>query len=226
MRSLTAAQPAPTLTAIGAQRLWLFDTDPGLTIGEPVLLASTGEEPTEERRYETGKSVTSAEFLILDGRLIDLCNEEAHPLPLSSVVGGAVVAAVLPVVPNVVSPFGTNEPHAGEDRVFIGMNGCWRTNPAGGPPLNLSDQLAYVTPQPGQWAVLLEDAQPTTSRCPECWGSGHHDNGGCLDLACQGACIHCGSNEDEPCRDDCSGLNCPRCSGSGSCPPYPEGESR
>jgi hypothetical protein len=40
----------------------------------------------------------------------------------------------------------------------------------GGTPIDIADQLPYGDFTPGRWAWLLEDAQPTTERCPYCMG--------------------------------------------------------
>lgn len=44
-----------------------------------------------------------------------------------------------------------------------------------GPPewRDVSDQLPFGDFTPGRYAWLLGDVQPTTSRCPRCWGSGY-----------------------------------------------------
>lgn len=36
----------------------------------------------------------------------------------------------------------------------------------------VEDQRAYGDFTPGRWAWILEDAKPTTARCPACWGWG------------------------------------------------------
>jgi hypothetical protein len=68
------------------------------------------------------------------------------------------------------------EPHAGKPRVFVhrGTRGAelWRTNPAGGSPIDVTDQLPFGDFTPGRYAWLLGDVKPTTERCPRCWGWG------------------------------------------------------
>ncbi|HET7325996.1 MAG TPA: hypothetical protein VFJ14_01785 [Nocardioidaceae bacterium] len=44
-------------------------------------------------------------------------------------------------------------------------------SPGTGAGTDISDQLPYGDFRPGRWAWLLEDVQPTTERCPACWGS-------------------------------------------------------
>lgn len=63
----------------------------------------------------------------------------------------------------------------------------------GGRAFEVSDQLPYGDFAPGRFAWLLDDVEPTTERCPECWGEVAHpieENRGCWCSTCggDGAC--------------------------------------
>lgn len=119
-------------------------------------------------------------------------------LPLGAVVGSGVVAACYPIV-----GYGTDRDHGGRrvivagDRLF-----CQTSHDPGVSPDDISDQLPYGDFTPGRFAWLIEDAAPTTERCPWCWGIGKR-----LDV---------GWPHGFP-----TLTPCPVCKGAGRCEPIP-----
>lgn len=73
---------------------------------------------------------------------------------------------------------------------------------------DVTDQWHYGDFRPGWWAWLLDDIEPTTERCPACWGE--------EEVRCV---VH--SAMDEACAICWIGQPCPTCEGDGSCPPIP-----
>jgi len=84
--------------------------------------------------------------------------EEPHDLPLGAIVATAVVADALPMVDPFAHP--GPDPWDGRDRIFVGSrDGLLRTNPRGGPPLNIDRETDLGDYRPGRWGWLLSDVQ-------------------------------------------------------------------
>lgn len=77
------------------------------------------------------------------------------------------------------------------------------------------DQLPFADFTPGRWALLLDDARPTTAPngCPACGGIPHELTTGTH------SCLHPGCTDIYNIDGTHGGPPCPTCSGSGSCPP-------
>ncbi len=129
-----------------------------------------------------------------------------RPVPLGCVVGSAVLRACVPMVYD----DGCNFLSWMTDEMR--ETGCLAIDPAApseGTPLHeltwwqpddevgvsmwseaVGDQLPFGVFEPGRWAWMLDDAAPTTDRCPMCWGRGHAptaDGLGMIDCCCDGA---------------------------------------
>lgn len=151
------------------------------------------------------------------------------PLPLGAIVGSCRVTASLPIVER--NDMRHNEPP------FITINtptealSLWHDEDHPTPWERIDDQLPYGDFTPGMHTWILEDAAPTTDRCPWCWGTGKR----------VGSCGHCrdrrviqvgpaptvnyGHGYSYPC-PECStpegkAKPCPVCDGVGRCDPIP-----
>lgn len=157
----TRSWPCP-LAVIG-QRIAIHATK-----REPKHLSCVGEWSMHTSYYTGGLPQMRRLGSVVNGEL----RPDGHELglvvdlPLGAIVGSAVIAASLPIV-----TLGTDD-HDGEDRIFGGGPQLWRTNIRGGPAIEISDQSPYGDFTPGRWAWIIEDAAPTTERCPWCWGNG------------------------------------------------------
>lgn len=93
-------------------------------------------------------------------------------LPLGAIVATARLVDCLPIV-----EYDSDDPRPVPDPPLVQRDGHHVWLDTSGPNtweydgVNISDQLPYGDFQPGRWAWLLEDVQPTTERCPWCWGS-------------------------------------------------------
>lgn len=211
MKSLTTHQPHATLGSLGVQRLFLFDERPGLEVGDRVVLISTDVAPDWDDVEAFNDRLNPAGFEVThDGHHWHLAvrddevetgftlgdwtsdNTTFHRLPLASLCGTAVVEAVLPVTD--IADAYASDMERGLVTVDPRTSRLWVHRGGGALGRSMADQLAYVQPIPGQFALLLGDAKPTTDRCPTCWGNGAYDS-------CYG---------------------CPTCDGSGTCPPLPQ----
>lgn len=72
---------------------------------------------------------------------------------------------------------------------------------------DVTDQQPYGDFTPGRYAWILEDAKPTTERCPACWGYGWIDE--------TPADVQPRRQLERPCPLDCEGID------TTGCPPIP-----
>ena len=128
----------------------------------------------------------------------------AVALPLGAVVGSAVLAACVPIV--------EGAEHSGFEHLAVQHGELWHCVPPDHlrryRSLNVADQLPFGDFRPGRWAWLLADAEPTTERCPWCWGSGD-DPASSWDII-----------DERPVDEDLR-LPCGVCDGEGRCAPIP-----
>lgn len=102
-------------------------------------------------------------------------------LPLGAIVATCEVVDVVPIVgPDDVLPPDNDHglivaPAPSSPRTTLtlfGGNDWWGDQPS--TERDLSDQRPYGDFSPGRYAWLLDDVQPTTERCPACWGEGDY----------------------------------------------------
>jgi hypothetical protein len=123
--------------------------------------------------------------------------DRIDPLPLGAVVGSAVLTDCVPIVAALPAQDTWREPWkvvvAPPDSGLLHLH-WWRG--FGSAEGNWLDQRPYGDFTPGRWALLLEDAKPTTERCPWCWGE--------AEVPCQAhsirndACFACWNGEPCP----------------------------
>lgn len=101
MKALTIRQPWASLIGLGVKTI---ETRSWTTRYRGPLAIHAGKRPPEpDLRLGPGGPVVAEEWLV-DGdgpeapRLLDLCNELAHPLPLGAIVATATLADVVPMV--------------------------------------------------------------------------------------------------------------------------------
>lgn len=150
---------------------------PPAVIGERLAFHATQTEPWHalSQGDHIGKWRVKEDDDGFYGYPIDADAVPVTRLPLGAIVGSGVVTASLPIYP---APTGPDEP----DHPWVGFLGpssrilaCWQVDKHFPPLLSwrdVSDQLPYGDFTPGRFAWIIEDAAPTTERCPWCWGEG------------------------------------------------------
>lgn len=156
--TLTLWQPWASLTAIGAKRI------------ETRSWRTSYRGPIA---IHAGKTKASADEIGMEpwGPLLDPANPgmlraEVRPLPLGAIVATARLVDCLPILPE------ADDYSDGRACIesYAGLLRQWGEDAESFE--DISDQLPYGDFTPGRWAWLLEDVQPTTERCPACWGEG------------------------------------------------------
>lgn len=168
MRALTIRQPLASLIALGVKhietRSWCA---PQSLIGQTIAIhAGKHKPPTSTRHGQIG----NYRFDRYDDEWYIGSRSGGGPkvyLPLGAVVATATLADCLPMVDYAEEGRRPN-PWNGRHRLWpnVRPGELWRTNPAGGSALDVSDQLPYGDFAPGRWAWMLTNVQPTTERCP------------------------------------------------------------
>lgn len=185
MRAIILHQPYATLVALGVKHWETRGAPPngsmrpagargmpglGIEPGERIAIAAGLRPPGDgmevgEWQVESWRDAPHAPCLVQRGDTAG--RGQVHDLPLGRVVCTAVVAEALPIV-DVVIPPGLPPTLAdapvwnGRHRVFVGggrSGMLMRTNLAGGPPADISDQLPYGDWQPGRWAWRLTNVE-------------------------------------------------------------------
>jgi len=165
MKALTIRQPWASLIALGVKtietRSWrapqsLIGQTIAIHAGKLVALLPPEARPMMVTPKFTGQQKGLDRCLAIDGFF-----GEWTPLPLSAIVATATLADCLPMVDYAEESHRPN-PWNGKHRLWpnVRPGELWRTNPAGGPALDVSDQLPYGDFQPGRWAWMLTDVQP------------------------------------------------------------------
>ncbi len=184
--TLPPAEPidpdAPTTMTIGYG--WNghgFDREERQTIGAPLVVPGTrvlfyakDEEPASGDNGGIFYNQSSNTLRIIDanGSLSWL------PLSLGAIVGSGVVAEVLPIVDpeqyeNLASAYEGPAAIMATDR-YVGHVPEWGGALDEDEIADLSSLLPFATWEPGRTAYRVEDAAPTTARCPTCWGDPAH----------------------------------------------------
>lgn len=223
MKALTIRQPYATLIALGVKtietRSWRA---PQALIGQTIAIHAGKHRPKDvwcsasadpvfppplARLYDYGKCVDPQESN--DGEWW----RYRWDGPLGAIVATATLADCVPMVDYAEEAWRPN-PWNGKHRLWpnVRPGELWRTNPDGGPALDVSDQLPYGDFQPGRWAWLLTDVKPTTERCPACMGEGQFYEDSMAVVGVPGGrypvapCTTCGTPQEAGC---------------GTCPPIP-----
>lgn len=159
MKALTIRQPWASLIGLGVKTI---ETRSWTTRYRGTLAIHAGKRPPEpDLRLGPGGPVVAEEWLV-DGdgpeapRLLDLCNELAHPLPLGAIVATANLVDVVPMIDDDVI---STAPY-----IRLSLSGTLALRlqdaPAQRSPLDVSDQAPYGDFAPGRYAWLLHDIQP------------------------------------------------------------------
>ena len=167
MKALILHQPYATLVAIGVKQ-WETRNGPpngsmrpagvrgmpglGIEPGERIAIVAAQRRPTEGLRLGPQTQVVTQEYLVDGGRLLDLCNSCAYPLPLGRVVCTAGVAEAVPIGGPFAPIQGAHIETDGKrlQLVTVGHAG-WLGRK------DFTDQLPYGDWQPGRWAWRLTD---------------------------------------------------------------------
>ena len=156
MKALTERQPIPALVVAGVVTIL---TRSWSTEHRGPLAIHAGKRPPDEFAnlggWEVGRLDIGAPrrmwLRLQAGPIIDL--------PLGAVVATCTLVDVVPIVDDLRA-------HNGHHRVILGTkpdifgHSAWRTNPAGGPAINITDQLPFGDFTPGRYAYLLTDITP------------------------------------------------------------------
>lgn len=173
--------------------------------------------------YVLDWTMTSGFFLRRDGQIA------AAPLPLGAIVGSGVITASYRIYDrDSASGASAYGPRIVSVPGYRGSRDCLWLVGAGDRNVDISDQLPYGDWTPGRHAWLIEDAAPTTERCPWCWGTGKSWGScdACLDRRTK--LVDAGPGRPQrrvPCPDCCTpdgeALPCPACKDVGRCGPIP-----
>ena len=159
MKALTLHQPWASLVALGVKtietRSW---PAPASLIGQPLAIHA-GLTKADWRDPVWGPLIEPGTACVLRVGI--------RPLPLGAVVATCRLAACVPMVHVMqvfTAPDGVPWPNVqlnGPDVVSLVQSD--------GTCTDLAEQCPYGDFRPGRYAWLLEDAKPTTKRCPACW---------------------------------------------------------
>ena len=135
---------------------------PGLAVdrGERIAIVAGATPPEVGLRLGTDAPITTSEFLVSEGwRLLDLCNEVAHPLPLGAVVCTVVVDDALPIVDDLGGP---------EDPLprICNPEPVWPLRimrPFIYPSEPITDQLPLGDFTPGRWGYMMVEPIPVNA---------------------------------------------------------------
>lgn len=122
-------------------------------IGQRIAIHQAKRVPTVERvgdyNVDKGYHDCPARMWRDGGSAVDL--------PLGAVVGSGIITASLDIV----------EGPSYRSDVFVSL---WPDGKLWSGGTDISDQLPYGDWTPGRFAWQIEQAAPTTERCPRCWG--------------------------------------------------------
>lgn len=216
MKALTVWQPWASLVALGKKRIETRSWS--TSYRGRLLIHAAKREPSEIEKvgryamYPSDRRTGERHPNHPDGRPVRLYDDEAPgfgvaswvPLPLGAVVASAVLADVVPIIdwcgPPNPDGFVEKSPDGARLRVALpdGPNVIERS---------ATEELPFGDYRPGRFAWLLDDVEPTSRRCPRCWGTGNS--------AERVFAVGPAYNADE------GALPCSTCGGLGSCEPVP-----
>ena len=184
--AITIDQPYPALIVAGVKR---FETRgnppagemcppgvrplPGCRInrGERIAIHASARRPAAGMRLGLDHPVTTAEWLVDDSRarLLDLCNEEALPLPTSAIVATARVVDALPIIDAHLGWPGDGDTPPGA--VLVDDLNAWLEVVTGirtGDDVSddITDQIPYGHWTPGGWAWELDEVEALAEPIP------------------------------------------------------------
>ena len=178
MKALVVRQPWATLIALGVKSIETRPAPPngpmrpdgvrglpGLAVerGERIAIVAGATPPEVGLRLGVDAPITTSEFLVTEGwRLLDLCNEEAHPLPLGAVVCTVVVDDALPICGGEDGGDLLNTAEAMGRNLTAG-GGLWLDrwpDEDHGHRTSMPDQLPLGDFTPGRWGWVLTDPRP------------------------------------------------------------------
>ena len=134
---------------------------PPSIIGQHVAFASTKAFPDYARRWMAENDSLLHTF--------GWCFTDDIDLPLGCVVGSGTITASYPIVSHALGPNPQRAfVRAGYDGIYI--QGAHPEQGKGAYSSEITNQLPYGDFSVGRYAWLIEDAAPTTERCPWCWG--------------------------------------------------------
>lgn len=212
MKAVTEPQPGATLVALGVKTM--LTRSSATSYRGPLALHAGARGPRRADNRVGDYSVRGYGSYrgggwVLEGPGLPQYRSprfEGYKLPLGAIVATCTLADVVPIV-RPASGTGVIPP----DSALIDPGkefGLRWTEPIsssshGWKLHHCEDQRPYGDFTAGRWAWLLEDAKPTTERCPICWGDR----------------IIRGKDAEQP----LGGLwiNCPTCDGKGTCDPIP-----
>lgn len=203
MKALTLHQPYATLLAIGRKRIetrgW------ATTYRGPIAIHAGAKAPADGFRIAADyANVTGPEFLVRlpsgiprsradSASLLDLNNQETHPLPLGAVVATAHLVACVPMVvegPVTTELAATIRTTGALVLAEDGPEMAYYSPCMGHDDLSrdCTDQRPYGHYEAGRFAWILDHIVPTTVRCPACYGTGNAPdrNYGMSCRACKG----------------------------------------
>jgi hypothetical protein len=162
MKCLTLSQPLPSLISYGVVHVLAMDR-PTDHRG-PIAIHAAREVDWElSHRPEVEHALHAAGVCVID------ITQRGNPA-LGAIVGTATLIDVAPIVDRCrydtacVWRSSTGLFYCGNKH----LGGTWQSRA-------ISDQLPFGDFSPGRWAWILEDAKPTSDRCPECGGDGRGD---------------------------------------------------
>ena len=205
--ALTLTQPTPALVEAGVvSMLTRSSACPAELIGGRLILHAAQRPPREHDRVGTWVCTASAAaWWMRDGEpgWPDRPLEDYVRLSLGAVVASCVVEDCIPIL----------------DGVQRARTGRWIRRYTTSPLLllqrsyarenvNIDDQLPFGDFSPGNFAWILSDVEPTSHRCPHCWGGKRQPD----DRPGSPRGLHGHLH---------SWMACPTCDGRGTCPPIP-----
>ena len=214
MKALTLHQPWAQLIALGVKTIETR-TKPTKYRGELLIHAGAAEPPSG---YQYGDYEVPGLQMFHNGgyvpKMVRLTDYTDIPLPLGAIVASCNLVDVVPIVGQdddmpesacievspTISLLWGSVTIVGKEDVYGPREEDTRLVIA-----EVTDQLPYGDLTPGRFAWLLEDIQPTTERCPACWGTGVDQ-------------FHAEYCDSDPCFHD---WNCATCKGKGTCDPIP-----
>lgn len=176
MKAIVLHQPWATLVAIGAKRIETRPYPPagemrpagakaqpgfGLEHAERIAILAGARRPEEGLRLGLDAPTTEQEYLVEDGRLLDLCNERTHELPLGAVVCTAQVLEALEMVDGTGMRAGDGTERV-PDALYLFPGPppriWWLQD---NEPCDVSAEMPFGDYSPGRFGWMLGGVQPT-----------------------------------------------------------------
>lgn len=139
--------------------------------------------------------------LVAPYEIATICDVHGDFLPFGAIIGTCMLVDCVPITTRQRREHGKPDPTGA---IWLSAKGSWLVDAREDLYRPITGQLEYGDFTPGRWAWMLEDAKPTTARCPACWdrppnaapgtcvdidGGWWHEPGSCR--YCAGACPVC-----------------------------------